>query len=759
MYRSLEPAGLNIDTEPDGSWSPVSVIPYFNNNQANMANEAFYNGDAKYKYIRPAIEGYFDGLNNQQIKPGEAPYLYAAQGDRSIMREYFLTNRIKYLRGKHNSARFQNNDRITFRWYYPTGNEANFKETKQDENGNEYIVDHSSSIDAVPPSTAFDFESLQTCYAGVLLGANGNVIKERFNGEERKIIDVPEGSSANGTEAYLLGIGNLKDLGDLSNKYVQKFIMSGDNKLRTLTFGNPHKDYYNPFWKPKSGNATPIGISGCTYLRHFNLQNCSTYNAEIDFRSCPVIETILLTGSSTSGISLPVNGILKELRLPTSISKLNINSHQYLTDDKFSLGTYQYGPSGKIGEADGQYVDDFGYLTEICITNTPINTYRMVSNAVSLEAYYFEGFTWDILGTDNDTQYVTSKDETYIADKEYYIWNENSGAYVRASEADFTSQRNYIREQRKLVENGAINSIPILDYLMDKTPKKDGVTVSQQSALSGKIIIKVPNAKVNQFALYKKYQKEFPAVEIAYDENIIGSDNLIKAHKIEFFNTPNITAENEAYYTVLTDGTYSLKQLVAADGPANAALQIPSMQATNTIVYVFSGKWKEVGTNNIYNMDDNTFNFVPDRDMRLEPIYNETPRTYPIKFFDHNGTLIKTVEYSYLQIMANNKATPMYLGRSDEDLEWFERWTFKGWIGEKDFNNNNTNPVFIDLYATKVSYAMSLYPFFEIEDARKVATNLDYFDFYEKADVSYPKYIYSTDGSDTSTDARIDLGT
>jgi len=43
-----------------------------------MANEAFYNGDAKYKYIRPAISGYWDGLNNVKIEPGEAPYLYAA---------------------------------------------------------------------------------------------------------------------------------------------------------------------------------------------------------------------------------------------------------------------------------------------------------------------------------------------------------------------------------------------------------------------------------------------------------------------------------------------------------------------------------------------------------------------------------------------------------------------------------------------------------------------------------------------------------
>ena len=333
MFNKLESAGLNINLTESGAYRGDSVIPYFNNNQANMANEAFYNGDAQYKYIRPAISGYWDGLNNVQINPGEAPYLYAAQGDRTLEREYFITNRMKFLRGKHGSNNFQTNDRITFRLYYPTGQEADFT----DQNG----VNHSASITYVPPSDTFNFESLQTCYAGVLIGANGIVTKERFNGKESKSIVVPESRSANGTEAYLLGIDNLKDLGDLSNKYPQKFIMSGKNKLRSLTFGNPHKEYYNPFWRPEEGTSTPIGLSGCTFLETFNLQNCSTYNAGIDFRSCPVIETILLTGSNTSNINLPVNGALKELRLPTSITKLTIDSHRQLSTD-FSKENFKW---------------------------------------------------------------------------------------------------------------------------------------------------------------------------------------------------------------------------------------------------------------------------------------------------------------------------------------------------------------------------------------------------------------------------------
>ena len=53
------------------------IIPYFNDNQANLANQAFYNGDAAYKYVKPAREGYTDLLNGQEIAPGAAPYLYA----------------------------------------------------------------------------------------------------------------------------------------------------------------------------------------------------------------------------------------------------------------------------------------------------------------------------------------------------------------------------------------------------------------------------------------------------------------------------------------------------------------------------------------------------------------------------------------------------------------------------------------------------------------------------------------------------------
>jgi hypothetical protein len=84
-----------------------------------MANETFYNEDAFYKYIDTFRNGYQDHLNDKYIAPGTGERLYAAQGSRSMMREYFIENRIKYLRGKYSSTGYQSGDRIEFRINYP----------------------------------------------------------------------------------------------------------------------------------------------------------------------------------------------------------------------------------------------------------------------------------------------------------------------------------------------------------------------------------------------------------------------------------------------------------------------------------------------------------------------------------------------------------------------------------------------------------------------------------------------------------------
>jgi hypothetical protein len=92
---------------------------------------------------------------------------------------------------------------------------------------------------------------------------------------------------------------------------------------------------------------------------------------------------------------LPINGNIEELRLPPTITSLDINSHKKLTANNFSLGNYDYGQDG-LCIGDGSYLNDFSGLTSVCIVDTPIDSYDILYNAISLTDYYAEGFTWEI---------------------------------------------------------------------------------------------------------------------------------------------------------------------------------------------------------------------------------------------------------------------------------------------------------------------------------------------------------------------------
>ena len=78
-----------------------------------------------------------------------------------MMREYFIENRIKYLRGKYSSTGYQSGDRIEFRINYPKDGEGKDEIEKEK---------FRKSITAVPPSGDFHFSSLKTGFAGVKIG-------------------------------------------------------------------------------------------------------------------------------------------------------------------------------------------------------------------------------------------------------------------------------------------------------------------------------------------------------------------------------------------------------------------------------------------------------------------------------------------------------------------------------------------------------------------------------------------------------------
>jgi hypothetical protein len=352
----------------------------------------------------------------------------------------------------------------------------------------------------------------------------------------------------------------------------------------------------------------------------------------LNFNNCQALKQLLLTGSSVSSVVLPVSGALEELRLPPTVKDLIIESHTGLTKDGFSIGGYNYGSDNIIGGIGGSYINDYSQLETVKIINTPIDTYDMIKNAVSLTHYRLEGIDWEI--TTPDTQYLFyCKVEDLPADntKKLFIYNPSTKDY---SEWDGTKTESLslYEELNMINDENEIVAIPVLDYLLKKTPD-DGL--AHADALKGHITINI-EAKANELALYEKYHNLYPNVEIEYGDKV----DLVDAYRIRFYSVDiaNLAADTDItkmspYFTALTDGSKTLQELTAA----NTGFTNPLKAMTSTEVFEFSGTWTDWNTKIEY-YEVGFAGIVPDSDLYLVPSFNSSVRVYQINLYDYDRT-------------------------------------------------------------------------------------------------------------------------
>lgn len=738
-----------------GSLNAADMLVYYNDKQANVANEAFYNGDARYKYIDPARDGYDDLLNGEHIDPGVGPYLYAAQGDRSLTRELFLSNRMRYLQGKYKSSKYQSGNRIHFRWYCPKGS------------GSDEALNLSSQ--AVPPDGLFEFTSLKTGYAGVILGANGSLYDKRFDDEETTTITLPNASGANGTEAYLVGLNTLSNLGDLSNKYMQKFIISSDDvRLEHLILGNEHKDYYNPYWKPNAGQSLTIGLSGCKYLKTFNLQNCSSYNSTLDFSNSPIIEKIQLIGSGVTGIKLPVNGVISELRLPPTITSIRIESQAELEEEGFTIGHYVYDDDYKddrgyvIMGGNGYYQNDFSSVAELYVTNTKINTYEIVRQAAAAGAfktYHLEGIDWEITnGLDEwycrRTLTDFDDDGKLVEGRNYYTYDFDNKVYNKYTDAYYPEDGTILYEKVVMLnDKNQVTCIPVLEYLQTRNTYNGEAATS----LFGTITLNVPGASADELAIYKKYVDIFPNVVIKYSSQM----NVDEAYRINFYNIDwqdESVSTKEGLEAILSQPGYVTFLTTEAEGKTLAQLLqqqnnfvLPARASTQKHTYSFTGVWHDLTIDNSLNIKDTPYyqddiyagdtsglttlfsSVKPTKSLALFPEFTEHLRMYNVTFHKSNKywnpdnieiTDVINFQASYESTLHDamiNYPECWYVYDPDADngLNANESFRFQGWISEQDYKNNKINPTRVDVGQIPVVEDMNFYAYFEKEDVTK----------------------------------------
>jgi hypothetical protein len=137
-----------------------------------------------------------------------------------------------------------------------------------------------------------------------------------------------------------------------------------------------------------------------------------------------------------------------------------------LTDENFSLGPYEYNTAVRIGEDDGQYLNDFSNLTIVSIINTPINSYEIICGTKNLQRYCLQDINWNI--TEDDTRYrFRGKIEKNDDNQTYYYLDQVTQDYVLYKE-DYPSAVNLYTKHVLINDEGIIDNIPVLEFLQGR---------------------------------------------------------------------------------------------------------------------------------------------------------------------------------------------------------------------------------------------------------------------------------------------------
>ena len=697
------------------------ILSVYGELQADAVNEAVYNADSYYKYVRPFSEGYYNSVTGDLdwVEPGTKDYLYASQGSRSLHRKWWVQNRLNYLNGKYLSDNFKN-DRYIMRLYTPEADEINFVEVGQiteiefnqgefyirtlienedgttsydyteainyDENEFYFKIDSSKineSIEAVVPNNNFTLTPLYNQYLAVAYGGSNGTTVGPEKGAANTPMNITTQQSFNDTETYIYGGSNLKDLGDLSSQYLGAFkFPDKTTKLERLTLGNLNNKYYNPNF-----SSLTIG-SSAPYLSELNISNCiGLSRQDLNLFNCNNLKKVLATGSGLTGITFAEHGVLEELRLPSTLRTLKLIDQPHLTNNKFTIGTYN-------SDSESYSINDYSKLLHICLNDVPnINTYQMVldlQSSKAFQSYCFKNVNWSIQNTE-----------------------------------DFTT-----------------TNIKVLDVLKNKQTFADFVGTQP---LTGTLTFSkeiTANFDGNVLlSLYKNYVSLYPELYFNFEDT-----NKVNTVKIISYDD-SIDWENK-----IVSGNKITSNFLEENGPKKPYVLTEYIRG-NKYTYSFQDKWyiikqenwdrytnKEINKQELLELSEFIINAKqPISDFRvlenivIIPEYQENLNTYTIKFYNGDGSLMEEKEVDYGTEFKNAQPQidfPYKLEQNGEHFSLYEGYNFIGY----GFSANDTIPIDDKTPITSDSNYYAL--FNKVTDLRQ--SNLHYEDFFNFTEIISP---------------------
>ena len=308
-----ELASLYQSVRANGIISYDNIEQRFEDHQ-NTWNEAIFNEDAYFKYIRPFVE---DGENN----------LYMCLGSKAEQRKWWLYNRFRYIDSKY-SAGYATSSTLQMRVY------------------------QKSDLTITPYADI---------YASALF--DSNLVKERAPRGQATILHSPVAWDPGGSDAVLRihSADQIKSLGDLSGFYVGAVSFAGATKLQSVKLGDSNQSYSNE-------NLTEVTFGTNKLLTSVDLRNCPNLTGIIDVSHCENLATFHAEGTSINGVSFADGGMVENAYLPDTITNLTLKNLSHLTT--FDLNDYSnistlWIENTDIGEVDGlaivyNYMDSSG---------------------------------------------------------------------------------------------------------------------------------------------------------------------------------------------------------------------------------------------------------------------------------------------------------------------------------------------------------------------------------------------------------------
>lgn len=312
------------------------------------------NLDEHYKYIsitNPKVGYLGSGTTPELLKDTSDTYFYALQGDRSMSREQFLTNRFNYIdswlavgnykRGGQNRIRSRvsanSSTNTSDKWIEGTAingdsglitNEPYYKGdgTKTHMFDGEYWISMTPvrrMYVTVGTDTA-NFDSMK--YTGTPV---------RF---ETKDLENGVRKSGNYREQlyYIYGLDQMKSLGDLSKLYFQEFELSGNaTKMTDLKLGYDGVDEEGNHYKNSGVNKWTItGSSGLPLIKEINLSYVTfkDSNVTFDLSKSEKLQNFRDVGSNITQVTFADGVALDTLHLSSSTTSLALTEARLLTN-------------------------------------------------------------------------------------------------------------------------------------------------------------------------------------------------------------------------------------------------------------------------------------------------------------------------------------------------------------------------------------------------------------------------------------------